>query len=81
MLFSNDTVEITHLTKKKMENEFEIKDLGNLKYYLEMEVARSRKAISVSQRKYTIDLLAETGMTGCCSLLIHPLNSMSNFKI
>ncbi|KAL0448989.1 UNVERIFIED_CONTAM: Retrovirus-related Pol polyprotein from transposon RE1 [Sesamum latifolium] len=30
-----------------------------------MEIARSSKGISVSQRKYVLDLLKETGMTGC----------------
>jgi hypothetical protein len=30
-----------------------------------MEVARSRKGIYVSQRKYVLDLLKETGMIGC----------------
>lgn len=30
-----------------------------------MEVARSREGISISQRKYTLDLLKETSMTGC----------------
>ena len=48
-----------------MADEFEIKDLGNLNYFLGIEVARLREGISVSQRKYTIDLLKETGMTGC----------------
>ena len=45
--------------------EFEIKDLGYLKYFLGMEIARSRKGIVVSQRKYVLDLLEETGMLGC----------------
>ena len=36
-----------------------------MKYFLGMEVARSKAGISVSYRKYTIDLLTETGMLGC----------------
>ncbi|KAA0059990.1 putative mitochondrial protein [Cucumis melo var. makuwa] len=48
-----------------MGDEFEIKDLGNLKYFLGMEVVRSNEGISVFQRKYTLDLLTETGMLGC----------------
>ena len=48
-----------------MGNEFEIKDLENLKYFLEMEVTRSKPGIFVSQRKYTLDLLIETDMLGC----------------
>lgn len=47
-----------------MSKEFEIKDLGNLRYFLGMEVARSKKGILTSQRKYVIDLLQETGMEG-----------------
>jgi len=51
--------------KKLLSREFKIKDLGHLKYFLGMEVARSSKGISVSQRKYVLDLLKETGMAGC----------------
>ena len=45
-LISDDIAEITRL-KRKMGDEFEIKDLGNLKYNLKMDVARSRERISV----------------------------------
>ena len=45
--------------------EFEMKDLGGLKYFLGIEVLRSNKGIFISQRKYIMDLLAETGMVDC----------------
>ncbi|KAA0034028.1 Beta-galactosidase [Cucumis melo var. makuwa] len=64
VLTGDDQTEISQL-KQRMGDEFEIKDLGNLKYFLGMEVARSKEGISVSQRKYTLDLLTETGMLGC----------------
>ncbi|KAA0039571.1 Copia protein [Cucumis melo var. makuwa] len=64
VLSGDDHVEINQL-KQRMGNEFEIKNLGNLKYFLGMEVARSKEGISVSQRKYILDLLTETAMLGC----------------
>ena len=60
----DNEVEIARL-KGILSREFEIKDLGALRYFLGMEVARSSKGISISQRKYTLDLLKETGMLGC----------------
>ncbi|XP_062089671.1 uncharacterized protein LOC133796207 [Humulus lupulus] len=60
----NDDIGEMNLIKKMMAKEFEVKDLGALKYFLGMEFARSKKGISVSQRKYTLDLLKETEMLG-----------------
>ncbi|KAA0033375.1 protein TIC 100 [Cucumis melo var. makuwa] len=59
VLTGDDQTEISQL-KQRMGDEFEIKDLGNLKYFLGIEVARSKEGISMSQRKYTLDLLTET---------------------
>ena len=68
---------IDEMSRIKLElgKEFEVIDLGNLKYFLGMEVARSKKGIYVSQRKCIVDLLEETGMLGCSpepTLIIPP---------
>ncbi|XP_059668772.1 uncharacterized mitochondrial protein AtMg00810-like [Cornus florida] len=60
----DDIEELTRL-KKKLTEDFEVKDLGALKYFLGMEFARSREGIFVNQRKYVLDLLNETGLLGC----------------
>ena len=48
-----------------MEEDFKVKDLGTLKYFLGMKFAISRESIFVNQRKYILDLLEETGLLGC----------------
>ncbi|KAK2975560.1 hypothetical protein RJ640_011573 [Escallonia rubra] len=65
IILTGDDYEEMNRLKIILTKEFEIKDLGKLKYFLGMEVARSNKGISISQRKYTLDLLKETGMLGC----------------
>ena len=51
--------------KENLRREFETKDLGQLRYFLGIEVVRSPRRIVLSQRKYALDLLDETGMLGC----------------
>lgn len=64
ILTGDDNVEI-HKLKDQLKDEFEVKDLKPLKYFLGMEVARSKEGIFISQRKYTLDLLEETRKLGC----------------
>ncbi|XP_019199893.1 PREDICTED: uncharacterized protein LOC109193507 [Ipomoea nil] len=50
--------------KSFLGSEFHTKDLGVLKYFLGIEVARSKKGIFLSQRKYVLDMLGDTGLLG-----------------
>ncbi|KAG7582883.1 Retrotransposon Copia-like N-terminal [Arabidopsis suecica] len=51
--------------KNDLAKAFKLRDLGPLKYFLGLEIARSEKGISVCQRKYTLELLEDTGLLGC----------------
>jgi hypothetical protein len=64
ILTGDDTQGIAQV-KQDLGKIFYVKDLGPLKYFLGIEVARSRHGMSLSQRKYTLDLLQDTGMLGC----------------
>ena len=65
----NDVDKILNF-KSRLAQEFKIKDLGSLRYFLRIEVARSDRCTFISQWKYILDLLEETGMLGC-----RPINS------
>jgi hypothetical protein len=65
IVITGDAVEQIKRLKERLGRAFEVKDLGPLRYFLGIEMARSAKGIILSQRKYVLDLLAETGMLGC----------------
>ena len=48
--------------KQHLFSYFQTKDLGKLKYFLGIEVAQSNSGVVISQRKYTLDILVDTGM-------------------
>ncbi|XP_038995017.1 uncharacterized mitochondrial protein AtMg00810-like [Hibiscus syriacus] len=52
--------ELKHILNKK----FKMKDLGELKYFLGLEVLRSKVGIVLNQRKYGLELIEETGAGG-----------------
>ncbi|XP_061346367.1 uncharacterized mitochondrial protein AtMg00810-like [Gastrolobium bilobum] len=65
MVLTGDDLEEMEKLENYLNTEFEMKSLGELKYFLGIEISRSKQGISLSQRKYTLDLLTETGMLNC----------------
>ena len=51
--------------KQHLFTHFQTKDLGKLKYFLGIEIAQSSSGIVLSQQKYALDILEETGMLDC----------------
>ena len=53
-------LKVSHLLNHFFTSPFHTKDLGTLKYFLGIEVMRSKQEIILFQRKYVLDLLFET---------------------
>lgn len=64
VIASNNDDDVIQL-KEDLKKAFKLRDLGSLQYFLGLEIARSASGISVSQRKYALDVLDEAGMLAC----------------
>ena len=73
LLSSGVTTRISSL-KSFLHGQFHTKDLGILRYFLDVEVMWSKHGIFLSQKKYVLDFLSETGKLGAkpCSSLMAP---------
>ena len=73
IITGSDNTEISSL-KSFLHSQFHTKDLGPLKYFLGIELIRSKKGIFLSQRIYVLDLLIETGKLGAksCGIPMSP---------
>ena len=65
MIITGDNAEEISRLQEQLSAKFEMKHLGGLKYFLGIEVARSKVGILLSQRKYVLDLLTEVGLLEC----------------
>ena len=65
MIITRDNSKEIARLQRQLVNELEMKNLGGLKYFLGIEIARSKQRIFLSQWKYTQDLLFEVGQLEC----------------
>ncbi|XP_019093290.1 PREDICTED: uncharacterized protein LOC109129481 [Camelina sativa] len=48
-----------------LKQSFKLRELGPLKYFLGLKIARNSTGISICQRKYALELLTSSGMLAC----------------
>ena len=63
LITGNDPVSIAAI-KKFLHNQFHLKDLGDLKYFLGIEVSSSKNEIFISQHKYALETIKDVGLLG-----------------
>lgn len=62
-----------------LNDQFKIKSLGDLRYFLGLEVACSHCGLSISQRKYALDILADSGFLSSRPLTL-PMDQNSHLS-
>lgn len=72
MLIYVDDISVTGSSQKAiaallqdLKKDFALKDLGELHYFLGIEVSQGKDGILLSQEKYAGDILTHVGMTNC----------------
>ncbi|CAL1381811.1 unnamed protein product [Linum trigynum] len=65
MVISGDDEEGIQLLTSELRSAFNLKELGDLSYFLGLEVHRSKAGLMVCQEKYIVDLLETAHMEDC----------------
>lgn len=64
IITGSSSEEIGHI-KHVLNQQFHLKDVGQLKYYFGLEIAQSTNGIALSQRNYILQLLEDTSILSC----------------
>lgn len=65
IIIVSSSLDATKELIQKLKDEFVIKDLGPLEYFLGIEVKLDKDGILLSQRRYALDLLKRANMEKC----------------
>lgn len=59
IIFTGNNVSKLNQVKSFLDDEFKIKDLGDLHFFLGFEILRESHGMIITERKYTLELLSE----------------------
>jgi hypothetical protein len=65
IIVASSTPDATQVLLHQLGQEFALKDLGELSFFLGIEVSRTKDGIILTQEKYAADLLKKVGMSNC----------------
>ena len=65
LFVTGSDVELIYEFKKEMAEKFDMSDLGELTYYLGIEVTQHQEGVALSQRRYAMKILEDAGMKAC----------------
>jgi hypothetical protein len=77
-LFLTEDKNLISESKRKLVEEFEMKDLGMMNYFLGLEVWQRLSDIFLNQGKYVIDILKRFIMIDCKAM---PTSMVKNMKL
>lgn len=62
ILLTGDNLSMIHSLKTALHDEFSIKDLGEAKYYMGLEISRTDSGVMLSQQKFILDMLKHSNL-------------------
>ncbi|GJZ89639.1 retrovirus-related pol polyprotein from transposon TNT 1-94 [Tanacetum coccineum] len=68
IIFGSTNLKLSKRFKKLMHNKFEMSMMGELKFFLRIQIHQSPRGIFINQAKYAQEILKKHGMTSCDSI-------------
>lgn len=62
LLLTGSSKQLIEEAKQVLKDNFKIKDLGDLRFFLGIELAKSCEGILTHQRKYALELISDLGL-------------------
>jgi histone deacetylase 1/2 len=62
IIVASSSVDATKVLLKDLEKEFSLKDLGELHYFLDIEVKKTSEGLLLSQQRYAADVIKRANM-------------------